>query len=54
LLALAVQWYWPRAETTIVLGVPAWVGAAIRVAVAMSGYTAWLLWNHWPEGEDAS
>jgi len=50
LLALGIPWYWPAADTRLVLGVPLWVGAALVTGLLASGLTAGLLLaRQWPE-----
>ena len=53
LLAVGIPWYWPSDDTTIWLGMPAWVVVAVAASAAMSLFTAWLLRRRWPgEGHD--
>ncbi len=48
LFALGVPWYWPAGDTTLWLGMPAWVVVAIGVSAVISLFTAWLLRRPWP------
>ena len=48
LLVLAVPWYWPRDNTLVWFGVPAWVCIATLVSVAASILTAVLMGRAWP------
>ena len=60
ILAVGIPWYWPKDDTTLWFGMPAWVVVAIAASVSLSGYTAWLLGFSWPDeevprdGEDAA
>jgi hypothetical protein len=51
-LAVGVPWYWSADDTTMILGVPAWVAVAIGVSFVTSAFTAWLLRKPWPEELD--
>jgi len=51
LLAAGIPWYWPRGDRTLVLGVPAWVAAAVLAGAAAAALTIWYLREPWP-GED--
>lgn len=53
LLALGIPWYWPASDRTLVLGVPAWVAAAVGASLAASILTALLLARPWPGEDDA-
>jgi len=54
LLILAVPWYWPENDATLLFGMPAWVTIAILVSVLVSIFTAAiLLFYRWP-GESES
>ena len=43
LVLLGIPWYWPQADTRIVLGVPAWVLVAVLAGFIASVFTAWCL-----------
>ena len=49
LVAIGIPWYWPRHDTTLIFGVPAWVAVAIGVSVIGSVFTAWLLRAPWEQ-----
>jgi len=53
LLAVGIPWYWPEGDTTLWLGLPAWVVTAIVASAAISALTVMALKNPWP-GEDDS
>ena len=52
LAAIAVPWYWPAGDPTLILGVPAWVAVAIGASAAISAFTAYLMSWPWPGEED--
>ena len=53
LVAVGIPWYWPQHDTTLILGVPAWVAVAIGVSALASVFTAWLLRAPW-DAEESS
>ena len=54
LLCLAIPWYWPADNHTLLLGMPAWVTLAIIVSILTSIFTAFILLKYkWP-GEEES
>lgn len=48
LALVGIPWYWPRDSVRLVLGLPAWALVSILASMAVSVFTAWLLWNRWP------
>ena len=54
LFGLAVPWYWqfiPGSSSTLIMGMPLWVIAAIVGSAAISAFTAALLSRAWPDEE---
>jgi hypothetical protein len=51
LLALGIPWYWPAEAGTILLGVPAWVLAAVAAGLLAAVLTALLLARPWPRDD---
>lgn len=49
MLAVGIPWYWPANDTSVWLGMPAWVVVAILVGAAASLFTLWLLKRPWPD-----
>jgi hypothetical protein len=52
LLALAIPWYWPADNLTLIAGVPTWVLSVILVGFAVAILTAWNLLTDNESGED--
>ncbi|MDE0005464.1 MAG: hypothetical protein OXQ29_22465 [Rhodospirillaceae bacterium] len=48
LLAIGIPWYWPEDGGRIVLGLPAWVLAAVLAGLAAALYTAWCMRREHP------
>ena len=48
LLAFAIPWYWPRDDSRILLGLPAWVLVAMLAGFIASVFTAWCLRRQGP------
>jgi len=48
LFAVAIPWYWPAEETTIVVGLPLWAAVSLGTSAIISCFTAWLLIKCWP------
>ena len=42
LLAIAIPWYWPAADTRHWLGVPLWAWLSLTAVLATSVFTAWV------------
>lgn len=53
LLAVAVPWYWPADDRSLVAGLPAWVAMAVLVSVCASVLIAWALRRPWPGETEA-
>ena len=51
ILALAIPWYWPEDDHTLVFGFPGWVLVAIGMSLCASVLTALLLRKPWPSEE---
>ena len=49
LLAFAIPWYWPRDDSRIVLGLPAWVLVAMLAGFIASIFTAWCIRRQGPK-----
>ena len=47
LLALGIPWFWPKGNSVLIFGLPAWVVSAIVVSVLCSAFTAYLLRKPW-------
>jgi hypothetical protein len=53
LLALAIPWYWPHGNLTLIAGVPTWVLSVILVGFFVAILTAWnLLSDSGPEEDE--
>ena len=52
LVAAGIPWYWPKEDTRLLLGLPAWTAVAIVVSVLISAFTAWLLRRPWPDEDE--
>jgi len=48
LLAIGIPWYWPDEGGRVVLGLPAWVLAAVLAGLAAALYTAWCMRREHP------
>ena len=51
LFAVAVPWYWPKDDTTVWLGMPAWVTVAILTSLVISIFTSWV-WSRTSFGDE--
>ncbi len=51
LLAVSIPWYWPPDDKTLWLGMPAWATVAVVGSLAMSTFTAVLIWRCWPAAD---
>ena len=52
ILAISIPWYWPADDQTLWLGMPAWAATAVLGSLAMSTFTALLIWRCWPALEN--
>ena len=53
LVAIGVPWYWPEGDTTLWLGMPAWLVTALFASLAVSALTAIVLRRPWPAEMDS-
>lgn len=51
LFGVAIPWYWPGEEISIVAGIPLWAAVSIGASSVISCFTAWLLIKEWPTDE---
>lgn len=52
LAGISIPWYWPAADTRMVLGFPLWVVVSVSGSFAVSCFTAWLFICRWPDDEE--
>ena len=52
LVAVGIPWWWPKQDTTILFGMPAWVISAVAVSFIASVYTLFVIINAWPPETD--
>lgn len=53
LYALSIPWYLTPGETPMVwMGLPHWVVLSLASTTAIAGFTAWVVWRHWPAPDE--